>query len=352
MLRSMSAVQKIHGKNQEMFRSAFISRLALGAFTSALVLSTSLFSPSAFGSPSSDEREVNLSAFAEEEEAFKARIVELVGAASEAELDPKALIASMERMKAQRSKIAAVIPRVDALWTAVINDGTKKAARARRLLGRVDAHHALLVALESATLRRSASQGLACALVGGEDLGGSFRALGKLLRGRVLVGIASKEFEEVRDTLNKMARFGALIVGSACTLDELSSGLRLSQDALTMMWRLSEYEAWSSALPRKERLSRARRTLATYSKHLRDARRALGPHASLPSLLRLASESGRSLWRYEALKTLRGLAWSGLGTEQGAEAERHLNQIVESAQAPADVKAAASKTLVKLRASR
>ena len=158
--------------------------------------------------------------------------------------------------------------------------------------------------------------------------------------------------QEASAQLRQMARFGALVAQSACTLDELSAGLRISQGALGAMLRLSADGGLHGVEATEKEIRDAHRSLGHYAGTLQKVRAALGQRPRLDELAKLAVSAGPSIWRYEALKGLRGVAWSGVGTPRGQRAEALLEGVAEASDVPKDAKRSALESLTKLRASR
>ena len=280
------------------------------------------------------------------------QVIAVIGAAVEPEVDAAAFTLAVTRTEQERPRIEKILTRVERYWARVLQDGAKGAKGARALLKRISAHEPLVGALGGATLLRSPKGALAGPMEGGKNHGPTFQRLSKLLAAEVIVCLAKGDKEGASKALAEMARFGALVSESARTLDELSSGLRASQSALGVMVRLAELGELKGGQGGVETIQEAHRALGRYARTLQSARAALGKRPRLEVLAELARNAGRSLWRYEAFKGLRGAAWAGVGTERGQDAERYITQIAEAPQVPNDVKRAALETLAKLGASR
>jgi hypothetical protein len=278
--------------------------------------------------------------------------VGLIGTATKPEADGDAFIVAIKRVEAQRPRIDAVIRRVETLWRQVLRDGAGGAKGGKRLVRRIDAHAPLRDALSGASLRRAAGTALGGPLGGGRNLGPTFRLLGKLLAGDVVVALSRSDMEQAAQGLVRMVRFGALVADSARTLDELSSGLTVTQEALGVMQRVPEAAFDGLMRGTASDVKVAHRALGTYAVDLQRVRRALSTSIAPETFAALAMKSSSALWRYEAFKALRGAAWSGVGTERGKHAEVLLGKIAEAQSVAEDIKQAALETLAKLKASR
>jgi len=278
--------------------------------------------------------------------------VELLGAATAPEVEGARVVASIEQVEAQRGRIDKLMPRLEQLWRNVQRDGLAGAKGGKGVLRRVDAHAPLRDALGGASLRRTLGSSLGGPLGGGRDLGPDFRILGRLMAGDVIVALARAEVSKGANGVVRMLRLGALVADSARTLDELSSGLRVAQEALGVMQRLPDSAFDGLIRGTAKDIRDAHKRLGAYASELRRARQALAQGTSLETLASLASESSSVLWRHESFKVLRGAAWSGVGTERGQRAERLIGAIAEGDSTAQDIRRAAQKTLTKLRASR
>ncbi|MGB0589199.1 MAG: hypothetical protein ACPGU1_05915 [Myxococcota bacterium] len=331
------------------------SRTSLPRFIHLVVVLTVTLQVSALASaaaPKAALGDAEVRAFMERGVPVMPQVVSLVGAATVPEADSGAFLEAIERLASQRSRIDAVIPRLSKRWSAVLADGRDGAKGGKRLLRRIDAHAPLRSAVVGASLRRAGDTPLGGPLAGGINLGPTFGLLGKLLAGDIVVALARGELPEASEAAVRMLRYGALIADSARTLDELSSGLRITRDALGGMLMLPVDDSRTEGRGTAKDMRAVRRILGEYSAELKRVRKTFDTSKSLKSLASYATASSSALWRYEAFKALRGVAWSGIGTARGQEAEALLRKIAESGSGPGDAKRAAAQTLLKLKASR
>ena len=295
---------------------------------------------------------VDVEAFVLKPVPINALTEQLIGAASQPEVAPAAVITALERVAAQRRAIASVTRRTQAAMDAVIREGAPARRHGKRLLKRVDAHEPLLGALEGASLRRASGTPLAGPLEGGGELGPDFVILGQLLGAHVLQSLAAREEATAAKAVVQLARFGVVVADSARTMDELTAGVRAAQAAFGLMARFPALARKVAPSATPEALQAGRRALGDYGQALQSARRQLKQAADLTMLSRIASTSSSALWRYEAFKVLRVVALTGSGTTRGEHAVTLLGEIAESPKTFKDVRERARRESARLRPDR
>jgi hypothetical protein len=231
-------------------------------------------------------------------------IDEATGGAPNPEADSGPIKDAFEQLALERANVQTqghkLRDRIRQLLVADTGEGPRISFQAHRF----KSQRLLGPELDGAIIRFDRQKHLGVPAHGGKDMATSFLGMGLLLATEGTDAFLGDKHSEARTWYARQARFGALVARWAQSLAELSAGVTVAQEGLSLLAMVIRRSTKLNSVADPKDIDIARHALGLYASSLRRAQLFFKDKERYLDWLKLARGVEGTLWRYEAIHAL------------------------------------------------